>query len=253
MSYKKDTSYDELRKNRELENINKVLYNIDNNISLDKKINNKYVCNVKELKRVCELLDKTLLQIIEKCNDDTDFKLLFANNIKINPSRQGILDEKNIFIELNNEINKYDIKIVKLEQNEKIPIGDGLIKSRDDLIIDKIQKHKSFDGQIISKNMNGYIIHKCCYGNGGHQDNVFIEAITILPWIEKRLKIYKNEIYIFLFETNNKKIISLKENINNNKKICKSTFVFNKNQFIEYCKNISKINSDDKSCKNIEV
>jgi hypothetical protein len=256
MITEKNIKYEDLRKNREKENIDKVIYHIDHDIPLDKKINNKYVCNVKELNRVCELLGKTLPQVIEKCKNDIDFKMIFANSIKINPSRQGSLDEKKILEECHDELKQFGIKIKKLDLNEQIPVGDGMIKSRDQLSNDKIKEFKSFDGKICKK-LNGYIIHKCCYGNGGHQDNVFIEAINLLPWIEKRLTKYKDEIYVFLFETNNKKLDQLRYNIQNNKKISNSTFVFNKNEFIDFCKSkVNKTNSaksDDTKNTNCKV
>lgn len=154
-----------------------------------------------------------------------------------------VLWMKKILEECHDELKQFGIKIKKLDLNEQIHVGDGMIKSRDKLSNDKIKEFKSFDGKICKK-LNGYIIHKCCYGNGWHQDNIFIEAINLLPWIEKRLTKYKDEIYVFLFETNNKKISN-------------STFVFNKNEFIDFCKSkvnkTNSSNSDDTKNTNCKV
>ena len=57
---------------------------------------------------------------------------------------------------------------------------------------------KSFDARISGK-VNGWVFAKVAYGNGGHQDNVFIEAHEFGEWAQKYGK--ENEIYVLLIDT----------------------------------------------------
>jgi len=59
---------------------------------------------------------------------------------------------------------------------------------------------KSFDGQI-SGAMKGWIISKIVFNNGGHQENVFIELISICEWIKNYHK-NNEDMYVILIETN---------------------------------------------------
>ena len=57
--------------------------------------------------------------------------------------------------------------------------------------------------------MNGWIFAKVCMGSGGHQDNVFHEAVQYCDWVKEYGK--KDEIYVALIDTDLDWFATIKE------------------------------------------
>ena len=147
-----------------------------------KKKDLEKICNKEQLKRTIKYLDIEFDDLIEKCKEDNMFCKLLSMNISISASRQGSTDEHFIFDECNKFLDNFDSKIKKLGVNDKIPSECGNILSKKEH--DKKytnRKYKSFDGELVGK-IHGWIFAKICYGSGGHQDNVFIEANEMAQW-----------------------------------------------------------------------
>lgn len=160
-------------------------------VSGDKpKINN--LCNVNELTRYLSDLDISLDTVINKCHEDSIYLNTIVRCISKNSSRQGDIDETEQIRICNNISSNYGIFITKLKKNEYRPMKNiGNIVDRKTCIDEKInintQCLKSFDGRI-SGNKEGWLFLKAVFGSGGHQDNVFREAVELCEWV----KLYKS-------------------------------------------------------------
>jgi hypothetical protein len=188
------------------------------------------ICNLNQLNKIKLELNKTMIELFDECETNNLFAKLLSINISKNSSRQGITDEELQLTICNNISSNCGINIKKLNKNELRPCNDGRIISMNEykLMEDKSTCLKSFDGEITGK-INGYIFAKVVMGEGGHQDNVFIEANEFCNWV----KTFGNEdkLYVVLIDTNNdKKINKLKNKFNEENKL----LIVNHYEFQEY-------------------
>ena len=109
----------------------------------------------------------------------------------------------------------YGISIENLGTHDMVPLQDGRVLSRKEckkLDIPKNQKLKSFDfkGSALNKTILGFA--KVCVGQGGHQDNVYLETVSLLDWINNHGD--SDHLYIIMIDgldkQANKKYNSLK-------------------------------------------
>jgi len=64
--------------------------------------------------------------------------------------------------------------------------------------LDKLECLKSIDG-VINGGVEGYIFAKICFGEGGHQDNVFHEAAHFADWAQQYGE--EGKVYVILIDT----------------------------------------------------
>lgn len=182
-----------LRNNRQNLN-NKLVYNE----IINGKINEKNINNKKFI-RIINELNISKEEILQKCKNDIYFAKLLSINISKISSQQGNKDEYLQLYIINKICNKCNIYINNIEKYR--PTKDGKIISEKEYKTNKISKLdclKTFDAKITGK-INGWIFAKVVIGNGGHQDNVFQEAIYLCDWVIKN-KIY-NEYFFILIDT----------------------------------------------------
>ena len=159
--------------------------------------------NVKALNRVCEHLGMNKEQLM---NQSEQFKKLLSMQVSVNSSRQGTKDEGYVIDGISKYLNKHNISLRNLGTHDKIPLQDGKILSRKDckkLNVPKNEQLKSFDfeGSVFNKTILGFA--KICVGDGGHQDNVFLETVSLLEWVDKHGD--NNHLYIAMIDGLNNK------------------------------------------------
>lgn len=169
-------------------------------------------CNTAELSRTLSDLNITFNQLMTECENNDLFAKLLARNISVNSSRQGTKDEAFVLQACGECVKQVGVYIENLTTSEYRPTKDGRI------LTDKEYKEyknsgvpeclKSFDAKISGK-CKGWIFAKVCYGKGGHQDNVFIEASYFGEWVEKYGE--KDELFVILIDTNNNEFSKLKD------------------------------------------
>jgi hypothetical protein len=208
---------EKIRELRQLENINRIKLLLSNKYENIEQKDLEKICNKEQLRRTIQYLEIKFNDLIEKCEDDIFCKLL-SMNISVCASRQGSTDEHFIFDECNKILDNFGSKIKKLGVNDKIPTNCGNILSKKEHdVLYTNRQYKSFDGELIGKK-HGWIFAKICYGSGGHQDNVFIEAHEMVKWFIKYGQ--EDELYVFLIDTDKKdKIKDLKNKCKNHKNI----------------------------------
>jgi len=167
--------------------------------------------NEKELKRVYEQTGKTKEEILEECSKSELLAKVLAGRIAKKASRQGTQDEY-LQLEICNSIGKdLGVRITNIGASEYRATKSGEIISKKEMKEKNITKDmclKSFDGRIEGK-MTGWIFAKVVFGNGGHQDSVFIEADTLCEWVSKH---EREETFVVLIDTDlESKFISLKK------------------------------------------
>lgn len=201
----------------------------------NKKDINKYA-NINELNRVLKNIAITRDELLNKCENDDILTSILAGRISKKASRQGCKDE-DVQIQVCSYIaNKKNINITKLGCSDYRPTKDGKIVSKKEMKNQKITKDmclKSFDAKITGL-INGWIFAKVVFGNGGHQDNVFIEADNICEWVSSYRK-NDNDIYVILIDTD-KDIQYLK----NKYKSIKNILIVNHYEFQDYLINKNK-------------
>jgi hypothetical protein len=197
-----------LRVERQKYNNNLVYNELKNGI-----LNEKYI-NIKEFQRVINELDISKTDLLDKCKNDNIFAKLLSIQISINASRQGNKDELLQLNTINTISSKCGININSLQKYR--PTKDGKIISETEYKKNKISKLnclKTFDAKITGK-INGWIFAKVVIGNGGHQDNVFEEAIIFCNWVIKYKE--ENNYYFVLIDTDlTNKYNELKKKYNN--------------------------------------
>lgn len=186
--------------------------------------------NKKELDRFLSLCKPlcTNQQFTDKCVDDTLFRMTLSMNISKKSTRQGSMDERYILEQCTPVASKCGFTLTQLNNRDKHPKrGSSDIVSKHEYPQCKQECLKSFDAEITGKK-HGYVFHKACFGSGGHQDNVFIEAHEFGEWAEQ----YGDATmwYIILIDTNlHKKFTSLKDRFEK----CLNVFVVNHIQLQE--------------------
>ena len=141
-------------------------------------------------------------ELIKKCQEDEIFLLEWSASLAINASRQGAKDENLQLTTCNESTKNFNINIENLSVNAYRPEKSGKIITNKDMKDNKIpldQCLKSFDGKITGK-INGWIFAKVCFGSGGGQDSVFIEADTLCEWVKTK---HNNDkpLYVILIDT----------------------------------------------------
>uniref|UniRef100_A0A6C0C8N5 Uncharacterized protein n=1 Tax=viral metagenome TaxID=1070528 RepID=A0A6C0C8N5_9ZZZZ len=149
----------------------------------------KRKCNGKEYDRLLSDINKVQLytfdDIITKCKIDPVFRNVISRTISINSVRQCGKDEKYIVDKCNETTSKYGVNIINMNNSELRPLkGSPILVSKLDIKEKRYSKDdclKSFDYEI-SGRKEGYVFAKVCYGSGGGQDGVFIEANYFGEW-----------------------------------------------------------------------
>ena len=210
-------SFQNLRQQRQIENIQAVFMSIEkNDLSSFKS-----VINGKELERTLTEENLSLLDFWSQlCALPHLGKKGWSRNLSIDSSRQGSKDEHEQLKVVNRFSEQYGVKITQLNKNDFRPTDEGDIVSKTEYQArygkQKNYSHKSFDGRIEGK-ISGFISAKVVYGDGGHQDNVFKEMDTTAEWWVK----YNREDYlVLLIDTNRmKQFQEIKNKYNVNKNI----------------------------------
>lgn len=183
--------------------INLFNVNVSNLRSERQKYNDQLVCNLltnkskrsdiekningKALDRILSEENMTYDQLLEQCASSFVARAI-SRTISINASRQGKIDEKLIIDGVGSVLVNYGINIKGCDVNGIRFCNDGRVldgKSFKKENLDKdVHSMKSIDATIEGK-VSGYIFAKVVIGEGGHQDNVLIEAIKFIDWVNK--------------------------------------------------------------------
>ena len=161
----------------------------------------KQLINFKSLDRLAELLDNDREYIYEKCKSDYEYALTVAHGTAILASRQGSKDETFVLDEINRVSRGYGIYVQSLNNQDLRPTKDGRLLNKAEFKesgLDKLECLKSIDG-VINGNVEGYIFAKICFGEGGHQDNVFHEAAHFADWAQQYGE--EGKVYVILIDT----------------------------------------------------
>lgn len=186
-----------IRENRQINN-NLLALECIKNKNFTKNINikeyNKFLLELKSI----NITEENLL---EQCETNNIIKLLLADKISINASRQGTKDESLQLDICKITFSKCGIILNNLSATSFRPTKNGEILDKNELKKRGIKNEdclKSFDARFSGK-INGWIFAKIVIGTGGHQDNVFEEALTLCEWVSK----YGNtlDLYIILIDT----------------------------------------------------
>jgi hypothetical protein len=123
--------------------------------------------------------------------------------LSVNASRQGSKDEAYVITGLKESLESKlpDFSMDNLKTNEKVPIlvnGHVLSRKEAKKLYGKTDMLKSFDfeGKVKSRNFYGFA--KILVGSGGHQDNVWHEARSLIEWVDNHNKV--DSIYILLLD-----------------------------------------------------
>lgn len=161
----------------------------------------KRLINFKALDKLCKLLGVDRKYIYEKCKVDYEFALTVAHGTAILASRQGSKDESYVLDEINRVSSGYGIYVQSLNNQDLRPTNDGRLLNKEEFKasgLDKLECLKSIDG-VINGKVEGYIFAKICFGEGGHQDNVFQEAKTFARWAQEHGE--DGKVYVILIDT----------------------------------------------------
>ena len=161
----------------------------------------KQLINFKSLDRLAQLLDNDREYIYEKCKSDYEYALTVAHGTAILASRQGSKDESFVLDEINRVSRGYGIYVQSLNNQDLRPTKDGRLLNKEEFKesgLDKLECLKSIDG-VINGKVEGYIFAKICFGEGGHQDNVFHEAAHFADWAEQYGE--EGKVYVILIDT----------------------------------------------------
>ena len=161
----------------------------------------KQLINFKSLDRLAELLDNDREYIYEKCKSDYEYALTVAHGTAILASRQGSKDETFVLDEINRVSRGYGIYVQSLNNQDLRPTKDGRLLNKAEFKesgLDKLECLKSIDG-VINGKVEGYIFAKICFGEGGHQDNVFHEAAHFADWAHQYGE--EGKVYVILVDT----------------------------------------------------
>nr|QFG74012.1 MAG: hypothetical protein [Megaviridae environmental sample] len=191
---------------RQNKNNKKVLQALINN-----DLDNCNFINIKELNRVIlELQDNldesyTKEKLLRKCSTNKESATLLAGRISKRSNRQGNKDETTQLEVCNKIAQKYNIIIEQLNNNAMRALkNNNRIISSEELKEEKIDIHdclKSFDAEITGR-LEGYFFAKVVIGGGGHQDNVFREAMELGEWV-KNYGCDIEKLFVILIDTDN--------------------------------------------------
>lgn len=177
--------------------------------------------NVNQLDKIIKYLNLTEIHLLNECRNNNIISKLVSMLISKQSSRQGSLDEKFQINNLNEEFKNLNICISRNIKHLRPHCSSNRILSNSDLKKQNIKKSeclKSFDAIIHrNKELLGWCFMKCCYGSGGHQDNVFIEINNFLQWV----KTYGNSemLYLIVVDTDLKKQLDNSKELRNDLKL----------------------------------
>lgn len=241
------SKYNELKQNENDLSVLEEIIKLNNNEKFDienlfSKISNKN-SNSKKREGILEriiFLRNSLYKDKEISSIDL-INILISINISKLSSRQGSIKEKYDFDFCNEKTNKKIIikKLPNCGHGSLRPIENGKIMNFEDCKKYKnennIQKfiHKTLDGELLyNEKKIGYVFHKNCNNNGGHQDNVFIEISLFIKWIKK----YNNNNKYFLLIINGNKNIDIFIKYKN-ELLLDNCLIMNNEMWIEYANN----------------
>ena len=194
-----------LRNGRQQENNKLALQAI-----LNKSCDDASMCNTKKYKRLLSHLNLTANEFYKQCSENSILLKTAGFSISIDSSRQGSKDERLVLDTCNKTAKKLGIKIDNLSSVAFRPMKTGVILTNKE--VKELKKNgkfsnnnnslKSFDAKISGK-VNGWIFHKLCYSNGGHQDNVGKECFEMAEWFQKYKK--SEDLAVLLIDTDRQK------------------------------------------------
>jgi hypothetical protein len=177
----------------------------------------KYI-NKKELDKVLNETSLSFTELIKEVKKNKFLLKVLSGRITKKVTKQNF-DEKFQF-KMCKKFEEYGIYIEKLP----IKIGAKYLNKEGNITTKKCSK--SLDGKISGK-INGWIFMKSVFGQGGHQDNVFIEINEFCKKLNKNI----NEFFVLLVDTNlYKKLNKIKETYKNTKNL----LVVNSLEFQKY-------------------
>lgn len=199
--------------------------------------------STKQKRETYKLRFNNILNYMEENNIEKTYMNILGGLLSLllskTSSRQGSIKEKKDFDFCNERTKNINIeKLPNTGKNSLRPTEEGkLMKGSEYKEYKKknkinINNYKTIDGKIVyNEETIGYVFHKDCNNNGGHQDNVFIEIKSFLNWIKKY---NDNTKYFLLLINGNKKakiedLISDKKVLNLNK-----TLIMNNDEWIIY-------------------
>lgn len=156
--------------------------------------------NAKALERILVEEKMTYDELLENCKTDFITRSV-ARNISINASRQGKVDEKLIIDGVSSVMTNWGVKIKGTDVNGIRFCNDGRVldgKTFKKENLDKdVDSMKSIDATIEGR-VEGYIFAKVVIGGGGHQDNVLIESLKFIDWVNRFSE--ANKLYVVLVD-----------------------------------------------------
>jgi hypothetical protein len=167
----------------------------------------KKLINFKSLDRLADVYNEDrqyIYDLIKGKREITcyDFALAVAHGTAILASRQGSTDERFVLDELNRVTSEVGIFIQSIGNQDLRPVkSDGRLLTKKEYKnsgLTKLQCLKSIDGTISGK-IDGYIFGKICFGEGGHQSNVFHESEEFAKWAHQFGE--EDKIYVALIDT----------------------------------------------------
>ncbi len=200
----------------EMKQINLFNVNVSNLRTERQKYNDQLVCNLltnktkrtdierningRALDRILSEENMTYDQLLDQCNSPFVARSI-SRTISINASRQGKIDEKLIIDGVGSVMVNYGINVKGCDVNGIRFCNDGRVldgKAFKKENLDKdVDSMKSIDATIEGK-VSGYVFAKVVIGEGGHQDNVLIEAIKFIDWVNKYGK--SEKLYVVLVD-----------------------------------------------------
>lgn len=181
----------------------------------------KAYINIKEAERVLNELKEDGIKdwddLMEQCSANKILCRVLSGRIAKLASRQGSKDEELQIKTCGITATKCGITIKNLSATAYRPTKDGkIITAKQAKGICKTKCLKSMDAKITGK-IKGWIFAKVCMGSGGHQDNVFHEAVQYCDWAKSFGK--KDHIYVALIDTNLPWFKTLQQTYNKHKNI----------------------------------
>lgn len=141
--------------------------------------------NVKALDRILVEENMTYDQLLDQCTNDFITRSV-SRTISINASRQGKVDEKLIIDGVNSVVVNYGVRVKGCDVNSIRFCNDGRVLDGKSFKKENLDKNrdgmKSIDA-IIDGKLQGYVFAKVVIGDGGHQDNVSIESLKFIEWV----------------------------------------------------------------------
>ncbi len=191
--------------------------------------------NPKAMDRLVAWTGHSRARLIEEANANELVSKLLSYCTAINASRQGTKDEAYVINGIANVLKKHNIAISNLATDELVPIknGDILPRAQAKKYFSKNELLKSFDfaGKIAEHNVDILGFAKVCIGQGGHQDNVYMETTALLEWVQKHG--VATTLYVVLVDGLTDGALNKYKNLKSNYNL-KKVFIGNHIEFQDY-------------------